>query len=96
MHWIDSIPPIAPLIENIGNEQVRLYYRGAEPIKAFAVYSVPYNEESYLSNATLTKILVADKTVDIDLNSVSSNANDKIFVAAIDRNNNISEWVQLR
>lgn len=96
MKWIDSIPPIKPLVENLANMQLRLYYRGAEPIKGFAVYSVSYNGVAKRQSSTLVKILVADKTLDVDLTDIPAKANDKIFISSVDRNNNVSEWVQVR
>lgn len=96
MKWIDSIPPISPLMENLNEDQVRLYYRGAEPIKGFAIYTVSPGEIDDINNAALAVILVADKTIDVSLSSIPSTSGDKIYVSAIDRNNNVSEWVQLR
>ena len=96
MKWIDSIPPIAPLTENLNEDQVRLYYRGAEPIKGFAIFTVSPGEITDMNNATLAAILVADKTIDINLSSIPSNSGDKIYASSVDRNNNVSEWVELR
>ncbi|MDB5247732.1 MAG: glycoside hydrolase [Segetibacter sp.] len=96
MRWIDSIPPIACLQEKQDNGEVRLYYRGAEPIKGFAVYTLADGEMEAINNAILVKILIADKTVDIDLSTIPAKRSDKIFVSSVDRNNNVSEWVQVR
>ncbi|HEX8460968.1 MAG TPA: family 10 glycosylhydrolase, partial [Segetibacter sp.] len=96
MHWIDSIPPLAPLFEELKGESIRLYYRGAEPIKGFAVYLLPKGEDEELDNATLVKILLADKTIDFDLSEIATNRRDKIFISSIDRNNNVSEWVKVK
>lgn len=96
MKWIDNVPPVKPLLENINRRQVRLFYRGAEPIKGFAVYAVPYNISTTRDNATLIQVLVAEKTLDITLADFPAKANDKIFISAVDRNNNVSDWVQVR
>lgn len=96
MKWIDSIPPLSPLIENLNEDQVRLYYRGAEPIKGFAIYTLSANEPDDMDSATLAAIMVADKTIDVNLSSIPSLSGDRIFASAIDRNNNVSKWVQLR
>lgn len=96
MEWIDSIPPISPLFENLENDGVRLYYRGSEPIKAFAVYKVSDSESGDMNNAILIKIIVADKTADLYLNTLPALNSDKIFISSVDRNNNVSEWVQVR
>ena len=94
MPWIDSIKPMQPLFENVSKDEVRLYYRGSEPIKGFAVYAVAADEND--ENAHLVKVLVADKTEDFKLTSITQNISDRIFVASIDRNNNVSQWVQVK
>jgi uncharacterized lipoprotein YddW (UPF0748 family) len=96
MKWIDSIPPIKPLIENLSANKVRLLFRGAEPIKGFVVYTVPNNTFQTRDKATLVKVLVAERNLDVDLNGLPAQANDKIFISSVDRNNNVSEWVQVR
>ena len=96
MHWIDSIPPLTPLFEKLKRDQVRIYYRGAEPIKGFALYTLPRHEDEEINNGTLIKIIVADKTTDIDLDEIETHDREKIFIAAIDRNNNVSEWTRLK
>ncbi len=96
MKWIDSIAPIKLLTEKINTRQVRLFYRGAEPIKGFAVYAVPFNVFTTRDKATLIQVLVAEKTLDVTLSDFPAKANDKIFISAVDRNNNVSEWVQVR
>lgn len=96
MKWIDSVPPLAPLIDNIKNDQFRIYYRGAEPIKGFVIYTLPKNEDEEIANATLVRIIIADKTIDLNLNEVPLKDGDKCFIATVDKNNNVSDWVKLR
>lgn len=96
MRWIDSVPPLAPLFDKLKRDEFRIYYRGAEPIKGFAVYALPQNEEEVINKATLVQIIVADKTIDLNVNDVPLNGTSKIFIAAIDRNNNVSDWIQLK
>jgi len=96
MHWIDSIPPLAPLVEDLEQDNIRLFYRGAEPIKGFAVYVLPKGEDEDIENATLVKILFADKTIDLDLSEIERNRREKVFISSIDRNNNVSEWVEVK
>jgi uncharacterized lipoprotein YddW (UPF0748 family) len=96
MKWIDSVPPLKPLTESLGKDEVRILYRGAEPIKGFAVYTMPAAKAIYKSTPTLVKILVAEKNYKLQLSSVPANDNEKIFVVSIDRNNNVSEMVQVR
>lgn len=93
MAWIDSVPPMQPLVENIAKDKIRLYYRGSEPIKGFAIYTVSADENE--ESAHLVKVLVADKTEDFRPSLLVEKSTDKIFVASIDKNNNVSTWVQI-
>lgn len=96
MHWIDSIAPLQPLIDKMGSTKYRVMYRGSEPIKAFAIYVINRGEDASIENATLVKLIVEDKLLDFNTASIESIEGDRLFVAAVDRNNNVSEWVELR
>ena len=96
MMWIDSIPPLKPMIENLSKDEVRIFYRGAEPIKQFAVYTIDDSLEEIIENATLTNVFVADKTFDLKISAIKSLLGEKIFVAAVDKNNVVSDWVQVK
>jgi hypothetical protein len=96
MHWIDSTAPLAPLFDKLADDQFRIYYRGAEPIKGFAVYKLPEDEDENIDNATLVKIVVADKTADLDINDFPAKEGEKTFISSVDRNNNVSDWVELK
>jgi uncharacterized lipoprotein YddW (UPF0748 family) len=96
MPWIDSIAPLAPLLDKLKRDQYRIYYRGAEPIKGFAVYTLPRHVDEDIANATLVRLIVADKTTDIDLDDIEVKDREKIFIVSVDRNNNVSEWVRLK
>lgn len=93
MHWIDSVPPLKPLVNNISKTEVRVLYRGAEPIKGFAIFSVPKGQSA---GATLVKMIVSERTEDLNLALMPAPAADRLYVASVDRNNNLSDWVQVR
>ena len=96
MAWIDSISPMPPLIEKLDSKRARVYYRGTEPINQFALYLLPAGEAEEMDNAILMKLIVADKTADIDLSTIALKIGEKLFVATVDRNNNVSNWVNLQ
>lgn len=96
MYWIDSVPPISPLIEKVDGATTRLLYRGAEPMKFFAIYTLPNHAEEVISNALLVKTIVADRTIDLKIASLPAGADEKIFASVVDLNNNVSQWVRLR
>jgi len=97
MNWIDSIAPLKPLINKIGqSKRLHVIYRGAEPIKGFVVYSIPPGQELSLSNSRIVEIIVADKFIEIDPSSDSFIGTDRLMIASLDKNNNVSEWVRLK
>ena len=96
MKWIDSVPPMKPLVENISKTEVRIYYRGAEPIKGFGVFSIPSGKKEIMENATLKKLIIANKTTDIKFSDVSAKETDLLYIVSVDRNNNVSDWVRIR
>ena len=95
MPWIDSTPPLPPLIEKMPGNLVRIYYRGSKPIKAFAIYVLASGETELRDNAILIKIIVADKTTDINIDDYKLQEGDRLFVSSVDRNNNVSSWLKL-
>ena len=96
MKWIDSIPPLKPSFEKLTNNNYRVIYNGKEKIKSFAVFVLPAHIKEKLEYATLIEILVADKTASFDRNNSIASGDDRIFVAAVDLNNNLSAWIELK
>lgn len=96
MPWIDSIPPLKPVIEKGITTQYKINYRGPEKIKGYAVYVLPDNIEEKKSFATIIKIIVSSGKSVFDKNNPLIGAKDKVFVAAISRTNTISDWVELK
>jgi uncharacterized lipoprotein YddW (UPF0748 family) len=96
MKWIDSIPPLKPLVEKVaGLKETRVMYRGAEPIKGFALYSIATGRQPTVANGRLIEIIIADKYVDIDLDKYTVKG-ERIVISAVDRNNNVGEGLVLR
>ena len=84
-----------PLLENLQDGKIRVYYRGSEPIKSFAIYLLGKGELEIRENATLIKLIVADKTIDVDTFEFGLKQGEKLFISTVDRNNNVSKWVRL-
>jgi uncharacterized lipoprotein YddW (UPF0748 family) len=98
MNWIDSIAPDKPSAEKLKNNNYRINYKGKEKIKAYAVYALPKNVDEKLSLATLIQIIIittSDKII-FERNKSLASANDKVFIASVDWNNNVSEWIELK
>ena len=96
MKWIDSIAPLKPIIEKLAKNKYRIMYRGSEPVKEFVLYSLPAGQPSTMSNATLIKEYVENKVLELNTAALVNEMNDIIFVAVVDRNNNVSDWVELK
>ena len=96
MSWIDSIAPLKPIAEKLGKNKYRIMYRGSEPIKEFALYTLQDGQPAKMSNATLIKEYVEDKVLELNTTTIDNGDNDRIFIAVVDRNNNVSEWVELK
>jgi uncharacterized lipoprotein YddW (UPF0748 family) len=96
MKWIDSVPPLKPLVEKVaGLKETRVMYRGAEPIKGFAIYSLPQGRKPVIESGKILQIIIAEKYVDIDVDRYVTNG-ERIYIASVDRNNNVSEGLLLR
>ncbi len=86
MPWIDNVAPQMPTLANVDGV-LQLGYNGTKPIKGFMVIA---GEST--SNATVKNIIYETK--------ISFNPKDfkeqKIFVAAISKNNVLSNWVEVK
>jgi hypothetical protein len=84
------------LFEKLESNKYRLFYRGAEPIKGFAIFTVEQGKQLFRENARMISLIIADKVTDLALQNLNTKATDRIMVATVDRNNNVSDWEQLR
>lgn len=96
MPWIDNSAPAQPLIEMLPNNMVKLVYKGDEKIKAFGILTLTLNTEVRFVLAQLVQIVVADKMAVIDVTSIPDTKDKRIFVVAVDVNNNVSPMTELR
>lgn len=96
MPWVDSIPPAKPIVEKSKNSIYKISYRGEEKIKGFVVYDLPALVDEKINYATIIDVIVADKKAEVDRNKTIAAKDDRIFIAALDLNNNVSEWIELK
>lgn len=96
MPWIDNSAPAQPLIEMLPNNMVKLVYKGDEKIKAFGILTLTQNTEVRFVLAQLVQLVVADKMAVIDLTKIPDTKDKRIFVVAVDLNNNVSPMTELR
>ena len=96
MDWIDSVAPSVPSIEKKKDDTYTITYNGNKKIKSFAVFVIPEKVEPNLDLATLIEVIVADKKTTYNRKNSIADPKDRMFVAAVSINNNISEWVELK
>ena len=96
MQWIDSIPPAKPTIEKNKDQSFTINYKGDKKIKAFAVFVIPDKINLSMEFATLIDVITADKKIIYDRNKSVAAPTDRLFVCAVDINNNISKAVELK
>jgi hypothetical protein len=95
MPWLDDVAPDAPTIQKKSTANFVVNYNGKEKIKSFGVFSCGVGVKANTKNAQLIKLLVATKTAIVDLSSMAQKKNEKLYVASIDLNNNVSGLVEL-
>ena len=96
MPWIDSIAPAKPFIEKNKDQTFTINYKGNKRIKAFAVFVIPDKVDFNMELATLIDVIIGDKQIIFDRNKSVADEGDRIFVCAVDINNNISQAVELK
>ncbi len=96
MSWIDNTIPSQPLFEKMGNNQVKLVYKGDKKMKAFGILTLTLNTEVKFALAQLVQIIQADKMAIVDLSQVPESKNKRIFVVTVDYDNNVSPMTELK
>jgi uncharacterized lipoprotein YddW (UPF0748 family) len=96
MKWIDSIAPPSPIIKRQSDKKYSIVYEGKKAIKGFGVFILPDGVDEKQEYATLVQIIVTSSKAEFDRNKSTAEKTDRIFIAAIDRNNNVSSWVELK
>ena len=96
MSWIDAIAPEQPSILKQANGMIQVSNTGKETIKAFGVFTLENGKPISATNAQLVQLIVAEKAAIIDLSKVPDINGRRICVASIDRNNNVSQLIELK
>jgi uncharacterized lipoprotein YddW (UPF0748 family) len=95
MPWIDNAIPSQPLIEKQPNNMVKLVYKGEDKIKAFGILTLPAGAEAKFTNAQLVQVVPAEKLAVIDQSIIPDAKGKRIFVVAVDTDNNVSPMTEL-
>jgi hypothetical protein len=95
MPWVDATAPDAPKW-SLKGDILQMKYEGAEAIKGYVVY---HSEPGKGFDATYTpiyKIYPGKGSLQLNLRELIIPINNHIWIAALDRNNNISDPIKIR
>ena len=93
--WLNNEAPSQPLVEKLANNKVKLVYKGDKKIKAFGIVTLTLNTEVLFKLGQLVQLVITDKTTVIDLNKIPDSKNKRVFVVAVDADNNVSPMTEL-
>ena len=96
MPWIDDAIPDQPVVKKLGSNSYELTNAGSKKIKSFAVFILAQGLPVKLINAQLVQVIVSDKSAHLDLTKVPDTDGKRICVASVDRNNNVSQLLELK
>jgi uncharacterized lipoprotein YddW (UPF0748 family) len=96
MPWIDDAIPDQPTVSKQPNGMFQLENKGTETIKAFAIFILDQGLEVKLINAQMVQLIVSNKSAMLDLTKVPDTQGRRICVASVDRNNNVSQLLELK
>jgi uncharacterized lipoprotein YddW (UPF0748 family) len=96
MPWIDDAIPDQPTVTKLANENYELTNAGSKKIKAFGVFILDQGLPVKLANAQLVQVIVSDKSAHLVLANVPDTKGKRICVASVDRNNNVSQLLELK
>lgn len=95
MPWINNDMPEQPTVA-VQTTTADISYQGPLKIKGFGIFSVPHGKEVKFINSQLLQIIVTDKQATINLNNIPDVMGNKLYIATIDINNNVSPLKPLK
>ena len=95
MDWIDSLLPLKPVVTKLDSATYKFANGGKDKIKGYAIFALPPLVDEKLEYATLIKIITTDNEATYNHSKSIAPADNRLYVATISNNNNISEWVEL-
>ena len=96
MPWIDSISPSNPIIEKIRKNNFRISYTGHEKIKGYAIALSETSGKPDNHFLQLENFIANTKITELNIENYLSSKEQKIYIAAVSQNNNISDWIELK
>lgn len=91
MPWIDSVKPAAPMLTSKSDNSFGITYKGKTPIKSYAIF-VGYDKKT----AQLKQLTAVKNLEELNVDDLLNDKFNKLYIAAVSINNNISELVEVK
>ena len=93
MSWINNVKPEQPTIEKTSTGVYKIIHKGSTQLKGFAVFQEIKSGNAELIYNQLIHLLVAENTTILDIQKLAIEKGKKIYIASVDKSNNISPLV---
>jgi hypothetical protein len=92
MPWIDNENPATPIVTNKTNTIFNVIYKGKKAIKNYALF-IGLNKKE----ATLKQLIAVNNSNEINIDDLlNDRIHNKLFIASVSINNNISELIEVK
>ncbi|TAG10818.1 MAG: hypothetical protein EAZ35_10105 [Sphingobacteriia bacterium] len=95
MAWLNNDAPEQPVLEKKSMKEIEATYNGTLGIKGFGIFVLARDQEIKFINSQLVQLIITDKTALIDLTKIPAATGNRICIATIDINNNVSALMEL-
>lgn len=98
MPWLDARIPKAPLVEKGDNKHsYKLSYHGDLPLRGYVIYDLPEKVSISRNLATIIRIIPTQgESAIFDKEKSIASPTDKLFVASLSANNEVSAWIPIQ
>jgi uncharacterized lipoprotein YddW (UPF0748 family) len=96
MPWINNDAPEQPIVEKTGTNELNVHYNGPLNIKGFALFVLPEGKEVKFIHAQMVQLIITNKSAQVNLTKVPDAAGQRICIATVDINNNVSALMELK
>lgn len=91
MPWIDDEKPLAPIVISKNDNTFSITYKGKKTIKNYALF-IGLNAKE----AQLKKLILVNDVDEINVDDLLNDRFNKLYIAAVSTNNNLSDLVEVR
>jgi hypothetical protein len=97
MPWIDSTKPAPPTVQKTAETTFNVTAAASgKKIKALAIYALPPLVDEKFEYSRLVQVITTNNSA-VFVRSVALVPKDnRVYVASVDLNNNVSDWVEMK